>query len=191
MKTTSSKPSAVTVLGLGVIVVLLVLASTGGAVAGALITGKQIKDGTITAADIRNRSVATTDLAPATLRALSGRTGRAGPAGQRGPVGATGPAGAAGMKDVTVRSSTVSGQWVADVQLLCHADERAISAGVFTQTTGEAVPYVVMDSPIKAGFHKVFDGEQLGLGGGWWAIVQNTGTNGTVSATLNVLCAKD
>ena len=51
MKITNVKPTSATALGLGVIAILLVLASTGGAVAGALVTGKQIKDGSVTGAD--------------------------------------------------------------------------------------------------------------------------------------------
>lgn len=200
-----SHQSSATVLKVALVALFLVVTSTGGAVAGALVTSKQIKDNTITSADIKDNTVRTNDLSPA-ARALSGTAGPGGPAGPAGPAGppgapgAKGPAGPAGpagptgasaMTDVTVRAKTVTGQWSASAQLLCQADERAISAGIFTEATQDAIPYVTMDSPIKAGFHRVFDGEQLGLGGGWWAAIANNGTNGTVTVTLNVLCAKN
>lgn len=200
---------------LGLSVAALLVTSTGGAVAGALITSKQIKDNTITSADIKNKTIGTSDLSPAAASTLTGptgptgltgpagptgakgdpgATGPVGPRGATGPVGDIGPVGAPGadaMTDVTVRSKTVTGEWIASAQLLCQADERAVSAGIFTETTEDAIPYIMMDSPIKAGFHKVFDGEKLGLGGGWWASVGNNGPNGTVTVTLNVLCASD
>jgi hypothetical protein len=71
---------------------LLALGSTGGAVAGALITGKQIKNDTITTVDIKNRTITRADLAGSALP----RTGGPGPAGAPGPVGARGSAGAQG-----------------------------------------------------------------------------------------------
>lgn len=44
----------------------LVLAGTGGAVAGTMITGAQIKNNTITSADVRTGSLTAGDVAPAT-----------------------------------------------------------------------------------------------------------------------------
>jgi hypothetical protein len=75
MKLVTTKSSSLSVIGLAVVALLLVLASTGGAVAGAMITGKQIKDGTITTRDVRDKTLTTTDLSPAAVKALSGRTG--------------------------------------------------------------------------------------------------------------------
>ncbi|WP_341928119.1 hypothetical protein [Nocardioides psychrotolerans] len=42
----------------------LVLGASGGAVAGAMITGAQIKNGTITGADIKNFSIGSKDITP-------------------------------------------------------------------------------------------------------------------------------
>ncbi|WP_182378102.1 hypothetical protein [Nocardioides sp. WS12] len=58
---------ATTPLGLALLVVLLLLGSTGGAVAGALITGKQIKDGTVSTIDVTNESLTGTDVRNETL----------------------------------------------------------------------------------------------------------------------------
>lgn len=204
-------------LTLVVVALLLMIGGAGGAVADRLITGKQIKDGTVTTADVKDKTLQATDLSPAAVQALSGRTGPAGgtgpagatgpvglagsagptgPAGPAGPAGATGPAGPAGaagpggLSDVTIRSKTGTGEWLADVQVLCSADERAIDSGVLVDGGGAAVPFLVMDAPIKAGSHKVFDGEKLGLGGGYWAQAGNFGSGGTVTLTLYVFCAK-
>ncbi|KRC57400.1 MULTISPECIES: hypothetical protein [unclassified Nocardioides] len=46
---------------------IVVASGTGGAVAGALITGKQIKDGTVTSIDIANGSLTGTDIKNATV----------------------------------------------------------------------------------------------------------------------------
>lgn len=65
-------------------VLALVVATTGtGVAATGLITGQQIKDGTI---NLR-------DLSPAARRALAGRIGPQGPAGPQGAQGPQGPAG--------------------------------------------------------------------------------------------------
>jgi len=73
---------------------LALFAATGdSAYAATTITGKNIKDGTITGTDIKNRSLGTHKLSAAALGTLA-RTG--GPAGPQGPKGATGPAGPKG-----------------------------------------------------------------------------------------------
>lgn len=51
----STAPAALLVAG------LVVVASTSGAVAGAMITGKDIKNGTVTSADIKNLSLQASD----------------------------------------------------------------------------------------------------------------------------------
>ena len=55
--------------------VCLLLGSTGGAVAGSLITSKQIKDNTLTTKDIKNKTIAAKDLAPGTVKSLKGKNG--------------------------------------------------------------------------------------------------------------------
>lgn len=42
----------------------LVLGASGGAVAGAMVTGAQIKDGTVTGADVKNGSIGSKDITP-------------------------------------------------------------------------------------------------------------------------------
>lgn len=73
----------------------LVIATAGTAGVQALITGAQIKDGTIASRDIKNRTIGRVDIAAATLSSLRGARG---PVGAQGPRGAVGPQGAAGAQ---------------------------------------------------------------------------------------------
>ena len=83
-----------------VVAYLALFAALGGsAYAAATITGQNIKDGSITGKDVRNRSLGTNELSARAVSALSGRRGPAGPKGDQGPAGpsgATGPRGASG-----------------------------------------------------------------------------------------------
>lgn len=68
--------------GIVLAAVLLLVASTGaGAAAAKLVTGKQIKNGSVGSIDIRDRSLRTQDLAPSARQALRGPTGDLGPPG--------------------------------------------------------------------------------------------------------------
>ncbi len=68
---------------------LLVAAAGTGTAATILITSSsQVKDGSLTGADIKNKSLGTADLASAAVTALKGQTG---PKGDKGDKGDTGP----------------------------------------------------------------------------------------------------
>ena len=80
----------------------LVLGATGGAHAAAMVTGKQIKDGTVAGVDVRNRTV---DGADVTDGSIAPRD-FAGPAlGEPGPRGEQGRTGAPGLRVVTFATS--------------------------------------------------------------------------------------
>ncbi|MDO9455771.1 hypothetical protein [Nocardioides sp.] len=78
--------STALLLGAGV----LVIGSTTGATAGALVTGAQIKDGTITTRDVKDGTLAVKDVSPAARKALAGARGPAGPQGPAGSAAAAG-----------------------------------------------------------------------------------------------------
>ena len=67
--------------------VALVLAMGGSATAAAMITGAQVKNGSLTGQDIKNRSLGLKDIGKSDIADLQG------PRGERGPVGPMGPAG--------------------------------------------------------------------------------------------------
>ena len=93
--------------------IALVVGGGSGSVAGSLITGKQIKNGTITSADIKNKSIQNADLAPSARarRGLPGAGGQQGVAGPQGVPGQTGPQGDRGVSawEVIPSGRTVSG----------------------------------------------------------------------------------
>ncbi len=90
-----------------VLATLVAVSASTGAVAGALITGADIKNGTVASADIKNKSVtgtdvkdgalAAADLSAATVAGLKGGSGQPGPVGPAGPAGPIGPVGAPGI----------------------------------------------------------------------------------------------
>ena len=83
-----------------VALIALAVAGAGGATAATLITGAQIKNGSITGADVKDNSLTAKDI-KGQLQGPQGATGAQGPAGTagaKGDAGVPGPAGAAGAK---------------------------------------------------------------------------------------------
>ena len=81
---------------------LALFAALGGsAYAAVTVTGRNIKDGTITGRDVKNRSVGTSKLSTSAVSSLTGRPGPAGPQGEKGDRGPVGPTGATGPKGET------------------------------------------------------------------------------------------
>lgn len=129
-----------------VAVLALILSAGAGATASILITGKQIKDGTVTTADVKNRSLKARDFsagAKSTLRGPAGSAGARGATGATGPAGPAGPAGLSGFE--VVRSSIpLTGLLSGVTSAACPAGKQAIAAtggasnpllGVLTQVT--------------------------------------------------------
>lgn len=102
-------------MAVGVGVLVLLLLGGGAATAAKWIDGKRIKPGSVTAKQLRNKSVKTAKLAPgavgskqlkdgsvtaAKLASSVGITGPAGPTGSTGAIGATGPTGPSGSSTV-------------------------------------------------------------------------------------------
>lgn len=97
--------------------ICLTIGSAGGAVAGAAITGAQIKDGSVTGKDVKDRSLATKDMSTKTLEPF--RQG-----GPQGPEGATGPHGTLDHVQVT---GTPSSSQITYVE--CPDGYRVLSGG--------------------------------------------------------------
>jgi hypothetical protein len=83
----------------------LLVAVSGGAYAAVSVTGADIKNGTITAKDVKSRTLGTNQLSQKAIASLKGARGpqgapgapgSPGPKGERGEAGARGPAGVAG-----------------------------------------------------------------------------------------------
>jgi hypothetical protein len=121
---------------LGALALFVALGGTAMAQPGvrALITGKDVRNGSLTGRDVRNRSITAADLAPGVVRA--GQQGSQGPAGERGPAG---PAGRdlADAKHVHVRSEGTPAQ-----------NGAALRAALASITDASATkPYVLQLAP--------------------------------------------
>jgi len=109
-----------TLVSLSILVAVLLFGGASGAVAGTLITGRQIKDGTVTGADIKNGSLTAVDLSSATKAALRGRVG---------PKGAAGTPGISNWRLIVAASPSVPGSTMfQEVSASCPAGTKVLSA---------------------------------------------------------------
>jgi hypothetical protein len=86
-----------------------------------LITGKQIKDNTVTTKDIRNGTLDTKDMSSKTITSLKGA---------RGPAGATGPVGSSGVTGYQLVSNSAvvaAGTGSDGVTATCPTGKRLLS----------------------------------------------------------------
>lgn len=166
-----------TVLAVVVAVIALVLSAGAGATASLLISGKQIKNNTVTTADIKNRTLKAKDLSRGAKSKLRGATGPAGPQGATGPAGPAGLQGLPGLSGFEVITSTVSipGMGGTDsVSAACPAGKKAIAA-----TAGYAAPLANLFSEVTRTSDTAFSASALNLLGSMTDQV----------LTLDVVCA--
>jgi hypothetical protein len=100
-----------TIIGLIIAAIALIIGVAGGATAGALLTGKDIKNGSLTTADYKNGSVKMRDLSPA-LRKLvkeQAQDGKDGTNGVNGVNGVNGTPGAPGAPGQDGQDGSVAG----------------------------------------------------------------------------------
>jgi hypothetical protein len=71
------------------------------------VTGKNIKDETITGRDVKNRSLGTSKLSATAVSSLTGQRDPAGPQGEKGESGPVGPTGAPGRNTSSASATTV------------------------------------------------------------------------------------
>jgi hypothetical protein len=81
-------------------VAVALIVGTTSATAATLVTGKQVKDGSLTGADVKNGSLRKADLSDKAINSLKGKNGATGPQGAAGAKGEVGPAGLAGKEGV-------------------------------------------------------------------------------------------
>jgi hypothetical protein len=163
----------------------LFLSATGGAVAGSMITGKQIKDGSLTGKDVKDGSLASGDLAADTRAVLTGPAGPAGPkgatgatgatggAGSPGATGATGPVASLGYQIVVGSSPTVVTGSSASVSVSCPAGKKAVGAGASWLNNNTAVQI----TPSNAGLSSTL----------WFGVGKNTSA-GNDNITMSLVC---
>jgi hypothetical protein len=149
--------------------IVAAIVAAGSAGAARLITGRQIKDGTITGRDVKNHSLRPVDFRGSVR-------GPAGPAGAPGPQGPAGPAGSFSASSIhqaagpsVVMGAMGSGTEVQSSTANCPAGTVVIAGG----WDGEQSP------PVRAtvGYNKP-------LGNGWEVIMSNFGM---ISATFHAI----
>ena len=180
---------------------LALFAALGGsAYAAVTVTGKNIKDGTITGRDVKNRSLDSKKLSTTAVSSLTGQRGPAGPQGEKGEGGPAGPTGATGSKGETGSAgaqgapgpagpagpSGISG-WEYRVsspgvyipsgdagggQVYCPAGKKALGGGA---SVGTSRAYVTTSAPTNGA-------------NGWGVWFHNTGS-GPVTVYAWVICA--
>ena len=106
----------------------LLLGSTGGAAAGRMVSGKQIKNNSVTSLDIKNRTLGTQDLAPAVQKALKvdPRMGRV-----------------SQYSIVTESLAVEGGPTETAVATYCPAGTRVLGASGWWEESNEAVAIVI------------------------------------------------
>jgi hypothetical protein len=165
------KPTSRTALAVVVAALALVVSAGAGATAARLVTGKDIKNGTVTSADVKNKSLKARDFS---ARAKSRMRG---PAGATGATGATGPQGAPGISgfEVVTRTVTIPALGgTGTVTAACPAGKKAISA-----TAGYAAPLAGLLSQVTRTSDTAFEATGLSALG---IVVDQT-------LTLDVVCA--
>lgn len=125
--------SSRTALAVVVAALALIVSAAAGATASLLITGKQIKDGTVTTKDVKNRSLKVKDLSPKAKAKLRGATGPAGPRGATGATGATGPAGPTGLQGLPGLPGLPG---LSGFEVVSQSVPMGLLAGVPTEVTG-------------------------------------------------------
>jgi hypothetical protein len=192
--------------GTAVAYLALFAALGGSAYAAVTVTGANVKDGTITGKDVKNRSLGTNKLSATAVSSLTGKPGPAGPQGERGAVGPTGPAGTkgetgpAGPKGETGPAgpigmtgaqgpqgpSGVSGwQYAIQGVSIASGDQRAITAYC---PTGKKAFGGGLSSAQPHPSTQIFQDAPAGAGEGWLVSVRNNGT-AAVTYCAWVICA--
>ncbi len=119
-------------------VIALVVAMSGSAVAASKITSAQIKDGTITGNDIKNRAITPAKLSASAMQGMRGPAGPGGPAGPAGAAGPQGPAGPSATSKLTRVQETYTSPAsdFAGGAATCPAGSRIVSGGYLHDVSG-------------------------------------------------------
>jgi hypothetical protein len=145
--------------------VALVVGTTT-ATAATLITGKDVKDGSITGRDLKDRSVKQADLSRAIraqlqqVGAQGGAPGTPGPKGDAGTVGAKGDTGAKGDKGEhgDAASTRSAGNWGVINRNTIHSPAVELRSGPFDAPVGEgSLNLAVADGSEKAAYGNEVD----------------------------------
>jgi hypothetical protein len=135
----------------------LLIGSTGGAVAGAKITGKQIKNESVTGRDVKNRSLTAQDLAAGTVSGPQGPAGPVGPVGPKGNNGTNGTPGTDGTDGVSgyqtlTATDAISSGDNGDASRSCSAGRTLIGAFGYLSVSVHPVMVIWDDADTASAF---------------------------------------
>jgi hypothetical protein len=168
----SAKRRWTRLFGVAAVLAALGAGTVGGAHAGSLITGRQIKDNSLLSRDLHNGTLTGRDVRDGKLSARDFKGDTTGPTGNPGPTGPTGPA---GMHDVTIRESSaiqVDAQQQVRIQVDCPQGF-AVSGGL----TSPSLSDILESSPDNGNRS-------------WSTWVYNPNASGTVTVTATAVCAQ-
>jgi Collagen triple helix repeat (20 copies) len=186
---------------------LALFAALGGsAYAAVTVTGQNIKDGTVTGKDVRNRSIGAGKLSSTAVSSLIGERGLAGPQGsqgQRGPQGPLGPTGPTGPKGdpgpegpqgpagprgpISISGYHIRTTSVAEEVQIPAGQSRVVEIGCNPGTT-RVLGGGVANYPYNSNA-RVMASAPMNGGGGWSSVVFNENTNGFIKSYAWAVCA--
>lgn len=161
---------------------MAVLALAGGAWGASKINGKSIKTGTITGKQVKDHSLTRKDLR-GSVRGPRGKTGKQGPMGPQGvpgPQGAAGARGPQGPAGPTLAARIVSAQASGSV---AAGDADSVSAYCPAGTTAISGSYTAIGVDAE-----VFMNTDFNTGVGWSVGVDNFDSSETADITAYVRC---
>jgi hypothetical protein len=170
--------------------------------AASLVTGKQVKNGTLTGKDVKNHTLTKKDFkgslrGPAGPQGLQGAQGPQGEKGLQGEKGDTGAAGATNVKVHTASKAITSGS-AETVDVFCDTGERAVGGGGDLSVTSA---YLVDDRPgvrtahFSGGFPPTLffsaDAPSEGQTPNAWSVTGSkvVGYSGSATVSAYVICA--
>jgi hypothetical protein len=130
-----------------VAIVALFVAFSGTATAALVMTGKNIKDGTITGKDVKNRTLGAKKLSKKTVRSLKGQRGPAGPQGVAGLQGPAGPAGPSKAYVDNLPGTITGGQLTRILEVAVEPGSYTVQANLEVHATG---PSGTVDCRLRA-----------------------------------------
>ena len=161
------------------------LCTATGATAASLITGRQVKDGTLTGKDIKNGSIASKDLAPSARGSMgpAGSPGAQGPAGPMGPRGDKGVPGPAAPAPEARQAFITADTTRLETAAVCPVGETVIGGGYRVTTSNGNVPADSTDLTL------LYDepGEQYDGRGSWNVLLLNH-SGQTLMLVVTALC---
>jgi len=150
----------------------LSIALGGTASAAVLITGKQVKDGSIAGRDVKNASLGKNKLSATALSSLTGERGPAGPQGPKGDPGQQGPQGPKGD----------TGLNVAGTRRVPNQDDFSCNGDVVVGTVPVSVP---SSSRIWTHAHGAIANENSGATeAGLWLRLRDAGNTETLAVSV-------